>query len=207
MKRNLTRERVVDAALELIDEEGVEALSMRKLGRRLGVEGMALYTHVRGKPDLLDAVGTRVAAGLHTDFDRSLPWRERVRRSVVAFANLQASHPRAFPLVYRPGLQTDAVSLLTEELLDALRSAGFDPPGAALAYETIVVFVDGALLGRGAWTDEDLRSGWQPGAGRVDRRRFPRFAETAPHAAELTWNEILDSGLTLLLDGLEARLA
>jgi AcrR family transcriptional regulator len=206
MKRNLTRQRVVEAALELIDEEGAEALSMRKLGRRLGVEGMALYTHVRGKPDLLDAVGTRVADALDTDFDDSLPWQERIRRGVVAWAELQEAHPRAFPLVYRAGLQTDAVSLLTEELLDALRTAGFDAAGAALAYETIVVFVDGALLGRGAWTDDDLRSAWQQGGAWADRRRFPRFAEIAPHAARLRWSELLDSGLALLLDGLEARL-
>jgi hypothetical protein len=152
-------------------------------------------------------VQARTRCRPHTDFDRSLPWQERIRGGVVAWAGLQEAHPRAFPLVYRPGLQTDAVSLLTEELLDALRTAGFDEPGAALAYETIVVFVDGALLGRGAWTYADLRSAWQGGAARADAERFPRFAATAPHAAKLTWKEILDSGLTMLLDGLEARLA
>jgi AcrR family transcriptional regulator len=206
MQRNLSRDRVVDAALELIDEEGIGALSMRRLGSKLGVEGMALYTHVSSKADLLDAVGGRVADGLDTAFDPALPWQERILRGARSWAALQERHPRAFPLVYREDHQSDAVSLLTEELLGALRTAGFDAPGAALAYQTIVVFVDGALLGRGTWTDDELESAWRRGAARVDPTHYPRFAEIAPHAARLSWDEILESGLSLLLDGLQARL-
>jgi len=204
--RTITEEAIVDQALELIAEDGIDALTMRGLGARLGVEGMALYTYFRSKSDLLDAAAERILEELDTHFEPSLPWQERIRRGTFAWAGLQARHRRAFPLVYRGGLRTDAVRRLTEELLDALRSAGFDERGAALAYQTLIVLVDAALLGRSSWTDDDLQTAWRRHAETLDPAAFPRFREVAPHAAELTWEEILDSGLDLLLQGLEQRL-
>src|SRR5262249_37871275 len=136
-KRTLTRDRVVEAALELIDGDGLGALSMRRLGAALGVEGMALYTHVRDKDDLLDAVAVRVLDELELDFDRTRPWQERIRRTALAWAGLQARHPRAFPLVYRPATATEAPREVAEEMFDALRTAGFGPRETALAYQTI----------------------------------------------------------------------
>ena len=206
-KRTLSRARVVEAALRLVDREGVDALSMRRLGRELGVEGMALYTHVRHKSDLLDAVAERVLEELDTDFDRSARWQERVRRGALAWAELQAAHPRAFPLVYRPDHGSHAVTQLTEELMDALRTGGFDERSAALAYQTIVLLIDGALLGRGPATDKDLQQGWRRVARTIPADRYPRVAEVAPRAATLTWREIIDTGLELLLAGLEARVS
>jgi AcrR family transcriptional regulator len=204
--RTLSRDRIADAALELIEEDGIESLSMRRLGRKLGVEGMALYTYFGNKSELLDAAAERVLEGLDLEFDRTAPWQERIRRGTLAWARLQERHPRAFPLVYRGGLRTEAVRLLTEELLDALRTAGFDERGAALAYQSLIVLVDAALLGRSSWTDEDLHAGWSRAAALAEPDAYPRFGEIAPHAARLTWQEILDSGLDLLLHGLERRL-
>jgi AcrR family transcriptional regulator len=197
---------VVDCALALIDREGIEAATMRRVGRELGVEGMALYTHVRDKADLLDAVAERVLEGLDVDFDRGAAWQERIRRGVLAWAALQEAHPRAFPLVYRGGVRTESVGLLTEELLDALRTAGFDERGAALAYQTVIVLIDSALLDRSPEGDAGFQEGWARFAERVDPRRYPRVAEVGPRAATLTWAEILDSAVDLLLRGLEARL-
>lgn len=174
-KRTLSTERIVEAALTLIDREGIDALSMRRLGKTLGVEGMALYTHVRNKSDLLDAVANRLVGELDVAFDRSLPWQERIRRGVREWAGLQQRHPRAFPLVYRSGYKSNAVLLLTEELLDALRAAGFDERSAALAYQTVVVLVDGALLGRGTSTDRDLQTAWRHASASVDPSIAPRY--------------------------------
>ena len=205
--RRTSERQIVDEALALVEEQGLAGLTMRALGRRLGVEGMALYTYFRTKDELLDAAGTRILEELDGDFDRSLPWQERVRRGALAWAAMQASHPRAFPLVYRGGVRTNAVPLLTEQLLDALRGAGFDERGAALAYQSLVVLIDAALLGLGATTDADLHAGWRHGEATLDAQTFPRFLEVAPHAATLSWEEILESGLDLLLRGLEQRLA
>ena len=179
---------------------------MRALGRSLGVEGMALYTHVSSKGDLLDGVAVKILEELDLDSDSTRAWQERIRRVALAWAGLQDRHRRSFVLVYRAGLPSGAVERATEELLDALRVAGFDERGAALAYQTIIVFVDGALIGRSSWTDHDLQTAWAQNAATIDSERCPRYAEVAPHAARLTWNQVLDSGLSLLLAGLHARL-
>jgi hypothetical protein len=167
---------------------------------------MALYTHVRSKADLLDAVAVLVLADLDVPAGRTAAWQERLRSGALAWAALQERHPRAFPLVFRRGLPTDVVSNLTEEMLDALRAAGFDERETAVAYEAIVVLVDSALLNRSSWSDADLQRAWREGSAKADPGRFPRFAEVAPAAATLTWREILDTGLDLLVRGLEARL-
>ena len=70
----------------------------------------------------------------------------------------------------------------------------------------VLVLVDAALLGRSSWTDDELQTAWRRHAETLDPSVFPRFSEVAPHAAELTWEEILDSGLDLLPRGLEERL-
>jgi AcrR family transcriptional regulator len=204
--RQTSRAAIVDEALALIEEEGLDALTMRALGRRLGVEGMALYTYVRSKSELLDAAAERILEALELDFDAALPWQERIRRGTFAWAGLQARHPQGFPLVYRR-VRTDAVARLTEELLDALRTAGFDKRGAALAYESLIILIDAALLGRSSWTDDDLQAAWEYSGRMRDAHGFPRLVEMAPHGATLTWEEILSSGLDLLLRGLEQRLA
>src|SRR5436309_2901718 len=137
--RTTTEEAIVETALDLVERQGLDALTMRALGKRLGVEGMALYTYFASKDELLDAAAARVLDDLPTDWDRTLDWRERIHRGILSWAELQALHPRAFPLVYRRGSRSGPVSLLTEELFDALRAAGFAPRDAALAYQSLIV--------------------------------------------------------------------
>jgi hypothetical protein len=118
---------------------------------------------------------------------------------------MKRQHPQAFPLVYRPDLPTDKVGRTTEYILDALRVGGFDAAGAALAYQTLICFLDGALLG---WPPESYHANelWGAVVGRIDTARFPRQHEVAPHAARLRWDDVWESGLDLLLTGLRARL-
>jgi AcrR family transcriptional regulator len=206
-KRTLTRERVAAAALTLIEREGLERLTMRGLGGDLGVEGMALYTHVRNKDDLLDVVADLVLEELDVSFDVDAQWQERLRHAARSWGALQERYPRAFPLIFRSGLQTDRVRVLTEEMLDALRTAGFDERGTAEAYQAFVVLLDSALIGRSQWTDAELQAAWRRGAAAVDASVYPRFAEVAPRAAELTWPVMFDVALDVLVQGVEARLA
>lgn len=197
----LTRERVVEQALELADAEGPDAVTMRKLGRLLGVEGMALYTHVRSKDDLLDAVAARILSELELEpVDRS-DWRGRIEAGVRAWAAMRARHPRAFPLVFRGGAAPDRVLPVTEELIDALRAAGFDEAEAALAYQTLVYFLDGALL---VWPGAPPAAGWKAGAARIPESRYPRYHEVARQSDSLSWESVFENGLRLFLDGLDA---
>ncbi|MDH5676093.1 MAG: TetR/AcrR family transcriptional regulator [Myxococcales bacterium] len=120
----LSRERVLSAALELADEAGVEALSMRKLGQRLGVEAMSLYKHVTNKDDVLDGIVDRVAAEIE------LPgiggdWRAEMRRRAVSAHAVLMRHPWATMLIVSRVNVGPAMLRYVDRTIGCLREAGF----------------------------------------------------------------------------------
>ena len=88
----LTRERVVEAALRVMDEEGLDAVSMRRVAREVGVEAMSLYHHVEDKEDLLDGICEHVMAGFEFP-DPVEDWAENCRRGARAWRRLLQAHP------------------------------------------------------------------------------------------------------------------
>ena len=99
----LSRERVVQAALEFIEEHGLANLTMRKLGDRLGVEAMSLYRHVPGREELLDQVVAHIIAEMDYDDDvLDAPqdgWQDFLQRLAHGVRRTALAHPVAFPLV------------------------------------------------------------------------------------------------------------
>src|SRR5215469_17789579 len=75
----LTRQAVVDRALQLADADGLDALTIRKLATRLGVTPMALYWHFRGKEELLEGLAEPIWAGIDVNVDSAAPWSEQLR--------------------------------------------------------------------------------------------------------------------------------
>ena len=201
----LTRERVVEAALELIDAGGVEALTMRRLGAELGVQGMALYHHFESKDDLLNAVSLRLLGELELPDPPPSDWQQRIRAVVMAWAGLQDRHPRAFELVYRRRPPDTWDVRPAEEIFDALRSAGFDEVETANAYLTLIFLLDGALFSR-PYPFSIVGEAARYGASAVDAERFPRYVEIGPHVGDVSWEQVYGLGVDLLISGLEARL-
>lgn len=147
----LDRERIVTAALELIDASGVESLSMRSLGKHLGFEAMALYRHVEGREDLLEAVVGRLMSDLQLPQGTS-SWQDYIEQVAHQVRALAHRHPRAFPLVatrhpaapwLRPPMRSLAV---VEHFLSTLRQQGWPPPAAVEAYQAFSSFLLGYLL-------------------------------------------------------------
>ena len=127
----LTRERVLTAALRLVDEEGLDALTMRALGARLGVEGMAVYNHVPGKRALHEGI----AELLWAEFERSVEPDPDWKRSIRAFADgvrqLARRHPNAFPLLFATRVSPAPGLRAFRAQLETLRGAGLDEARAA----------------------------------------------------------------------------
>jgi len=122
----LTRARVLDAAIALADRDGVDAVSMRRLGQELGVEAMSLYTHVHGKDDLLDGMVDAVVARFPV-VRREASWTATLRGALLAAGAEMARHPWA-PGVVRtrtsPGPATTAyLDAISRILADAGLSA------------------------------------------------------------------------------------
>lgn len=205
----LTRDRIVDAALAVGDAEGLEAVSMNRLGQELGTTAMALYRHVDSKQALLAAMAERILAELDLE-SATRPgspggWRAAVAGVVHAWADLMAAHPRTVRLLYSERPVTRQDLLPARVMVEAMLADGFAPELAARAYRTVVLFVDSVLLA--APLDPDAgHAGWQ----RLPPdflAEMPAVATTAPYVDALTYREVFDFGLRLLLDGIAAEAA
>lgn len=140
-KHNLTREQVVDAALEIVDGEGLDALTMRRLGAALGVEAMALYRHVPNKETLLDLTVER----MRSEMDLAEIPDEPAQLMVAIFAEYRrvlAAHPNMLSLAAR---RTDTNSLSG---LEYLIEQGVELEDAIELYQSLLAFTIGfSVLG------------------------------------------------------------
>lgn len=200
----LTRDAIVDAALELIDERGLDALSMRALGSRLGVEAMAIYRHVPDKRTLLDAVAQRLLSELDAGAQADGDWRAVLASFAHEYRRMAEAHPHAVPLLSgRPARAYLAARDGAEWLLARLVRDGFTPAEAAMAMRLTGRFVIGFAL--------DARRVESPPpelAGQLADDGYPLLGglvgQLVPSPVH-DW-ELFTFGLTVLLDGLEARL-
>lgn len=120
----LTRERVLQAAVDLADRGGNEAVSMRKLGQELGVDAMALYRHVRGKDDLLDGL-VEVIVGQIERPSPSGDWKTRLRQQAMAARQVMLRHPWARRVLEERGTGGPACLGYIESILATLHDGGF----------------------------------------------------------------------------------
>jgi TetR/AcrR family tetracycline transcriptional repressor len=154
--RPLSRELIVRTAIAFVDERGLAALTMRALGERLGVEAMAIYHHVNGREDLLDAVADELVTGIRLDPEQELGpadgWQAYVHQLAHSARSLATSHPLAFPLVATrhpaaPWLRPPLRSLgVVEDFLAAMRARGLDNKAAVHVYKVFTSFLLGHLL-------------------------------------------------------------
>ena len=146
-REQLSRAKVLDAALRLVDEHGLDGLSMRKLAAVLGVEAMSLYNHVANKSDLLDGVAGRVFESIPLP-DPALPWDERLRALGINAHVAFGSHPvvvRALAANQATPRSAGALRFL-DALLGALLEAGLSERAAVRRYRALFGLVFGSVL-------------------------------------------------------------
>ncbi len=200
-RARLDRDRVLAAALALVDREGLDALSMRRLGAELGVEAMSIYNHVPDKGAILDGLCEVMLAELG-DGGVEGDWREVARVQCVRFREVGRRHPAAFSLFStRPIGAYASARDLSEAMLSGLRAAGFDRATAIMAYRTVVRYVLGFVLAEVA-----VRTEGTGGGAPVSERAHPLFAEMLVALRDDDADGLFTFGLDVLLDGLAARL-
>lgn len=210
----LTRARVLGAALDLVDAEGLDALTMRRLARELGYDAMALYRYASNRAALLDGVAEVVLDELVIPRDGS-GWQHQLRAVAHDFRRLARAHPHAVPLlVTRPlstplGLRPLGTLRPLEQLLELLIGAGFAPADALHVYRTYMGFLYGHVLtelqevvAEPEETDDLLRLGLH----RLPPREFPRVRSLASQLAAYDGAAELEQGLDILLTGLDTLL-
>src|SRR6266508_333433 len=138
----ISADAIVEASMAIADEQGLSALTMQAVARRLGVTPMALYRHVRDKADLLD----RLVEALLTEFplpSGDLPWDERLRHLGRSVRRVARRHPAVFPLLLQRPAATPESRRVRDAVCTALEEAGFDPARAQRAER----LVSTAILG------------------------------------------------------------
>lgn len=203
----LSRDQVAQAALELADSDGLEALSMRALADRLDVGTMTLYGYFRNKDELLDAV-VDAAVGEGTLPEPDGDWKEQLRTVVLYARASLLRHPSLVELrVRRPVLRPEALRF-SERCLAILRSAGFDVREGTAAFRLIFTYTFGfAALSPAGSTEDDRRTAFAALAA-LPPDEYPALAEARAEASEAMGGEdVFEYGLDRILDGLEARLA
>jgi AcrR family transcriptional regulator len=171
----LSRERVLRAALALVDEQGVEALTMRRLGRELGVEAMSLYGYVDSKEDLIEGVVEQVFREMPLIQPGPGEWQVRLRRHAAVYRKVLLDHPNVVRLVARRPLDTEGIAAFVDSALAELRSLGLDLQMADRVLGVIAGFALGHVSEQ---VGDELRP--RPSAPveppHIDARRFPHLA-------------------------------
>ena len=213
--RPLTREDVLRAALGIVDQEGVGALSMRRLALVLQRDPMVPYRHAANKAALLDGMTELVLRQLMVE-PSGEPWQAQLRAIARRFRELALAHPNVVPLlVTRPlatplGLRPLGTLRPLEGVLELLIGAGFTPDDALSTYRVLFGFLYGHVLNETQElvhdpeeTDDLLRLGLY----RLPAREFPRLRSLASALASYDGAAELEHGLDILLDGIQARFA
>ena len=147
-RKPLTREAIIDAAIELLDAHGFDGLSMRKVATVLGVEAMSLYNHVDGKDALLDGIHERILLSLDPP-PHARSWQAFVRHQAFALHRALLAHPHAIPLFATRPASTPAAVERLGSFLEVLGKAGFTPVQTL----SIVQLVAQLVIGHAMWTN------------------------------------------------------
>jgi AcrR family transcriptional regulator len=199
----LSRDRILDRAVEVADADGVEALTMRRLADDLGYEAMSLYRHVANKDDVLGGILDIVLAEIESPAIEG-EWDEAIRRSAISVDDVLGRHPWATDLLMSPGGVRPARLAYMNELLGRLREAGFSADTTYTAYHAL----DAHIFGFALW----LASHTAVPPDVVERLArelslddYPYLAEHRDqHLTEGPHREVsaFEFGLDLILDGL-----
>ena len=205
--------RITAAALQIVDTEGSQALTMRRLGQALDRKVMTLYRYVPSKDALLDGVVARVLTDLAIN-PAAADWRQELRDLAASFRSLALAHPNAVPLlVTRPlasplGQRPPATLRPLEDFLELLIRAGFSPANALRAYRLFFGFLHGHvldelqdLIDNPDETDGLLRLGLY----RLRPREFPRIRSLALELASYDGAAHLQQGVEMMITGLQFR--
>ena len=207
----LSKERVLLAAIELADDGGIEAVTMRKLAQELGVEAMSVYYYVTNKDDILDGIIDIVVGEIATP-PTGIGWRAAIRASAISAHQILMCHPWACSLMMMPARVRPARVHYMEALLGCLRGAGFSPWVTLHAYHALDSHILGSTLWEIGYTSgaqsvgdlattflEELRLGEHPFLA----EHITQHLEGSSHPDRSDF----EFGLDLLLDGLERTLA
>ncbi|HXN03281.1 MAG TPA: TetR/AcrR family transcriptional regulator C-terminal domain-containing protein [Candidatus Acidoferrum sp.] len=204
----LTRDRVLRTAISLADRDGIDLLSMRHLGGKLGVEAMSLYNHVRNKDDMLDGMIDVVFSEIDLP-PTGADWRTAMRQRAISAHHVLLRHPWAIALMESRATPGPANLRHHDAVLGSLRAAGFSVDMTAHAYSILDGYIYGFTMTESRLpfsSPQEVKEvagsileGFRPG-------EYPHLAEMAVDRAMkpgFRYGSEFEYGLDLILDGIE----
>ncbi len=196
----LTRERIVQAALDLVNEQGLAGCSTRRLGERLGCEAMSIYHHFKSKQHLLDALVEQAITSVEVP-EPGDDGEARLRRCLSSYRAMARRWPALFSLVATHRLNTPTGVRFIESVLRLIRSIEPDPERAARQFRAIGYYLSGACLDETAGYARGP-SAAEPVSDEFIRRECPNLVAAAPYFKEQHWDATFDYGVDALLRGI-----
>lgn len=199
----LSTGRIVAAACALVDAEGLEAVSTRRLAAELGVSGPSLYNHFATKHEILDAVADSVSAQVDLSmFENGREWREALQEWALSYRAALARHPHIVPVLARGPGRRPAALRLADAVFGAMTAAGWPAAQATSIGAVLRWYVLGAALGSFAGGFVDDESAYDP----ADYPHLGQAHLLAERRGTVD-DRAFTTGLRALLDGLEAQYA
>jgi AcrR family transcriptional regulator len=207
----LTRERILRAALHVMDAEGLEAVTMRRLGRELGVEAMSLYNHVEDKEAILEGILEVVMAEFEFPNETG-DWEADVRAGARAWRRLMIAHPTVIALFAESKHPASSPERLRpmEWAFDVLGRGGLSEDEVVHTFRAFGGYIMGSVLNEVAnpvpgVADRDHRAEHEQLARALPTDEFPNLARLLPLMAECDAEVDFEFGLDLLMAGLRAK--
>jgi AcrR family transcriptional regulator len=204
--RRLTRDEVARAALDVLDREGLDALSMRSLAAELGVGTMTLYGYVRSKQELLDAAVDVAFSSWAPEPAEGEDWRARATAHALGTWRMLRRHPVIAQLRGRQPITRPQAYRVTEEALRILLDAGLPPDEATRAFRLVFTYVNGWALFGPEDLPPELHRAVRLSVAALPADEFPTLSTLATEIADTAGGEAqFRYGLELVMDAIQAR--
>ena len=205
----LSRERIVKAALALVDDEGLAALSMRRLAAALGVDPMAIYYYLPNKAALEDAIVEAVVADVEDPgFRRKPSLHEFVVSAGRAYRAALLRHPRALPLVVNRNLATPTSLKVADNMLGLFVEAGMTSAEGVATLNIFAIYVEGAALRESLRPEQpqaDDHEGLRRMQDALPPTEFPNLTRAIAGGKMMNPEEEFEFGLRALAQGLSEQ--
>jgi AcrR family transcriptional regulator len=198
----VTADDVVAAAIDIVDREGVDALTIRRVAEACGLSPMGLYRHVRDKDDLLDRIVDAVVGPGLQDLQASGPWDQQVADLFRYLRRLFLDHPGVAVLCVLRPTPVIGVARFYARILAALAEGGFTGTDAVHAFDTLLMFMFGSVLWEIPRATTDPRE--RLVAVAIGDEASTQIIERASELSRRDPTEYFEAGLNTILDGLRA---
>lgn len=209
-RNTLSRERIVDTAVDLVDHEGLHALTMYRLAEQLGVGTMSLYRHIDDKDDLLDAVAQQLISGLQVPDGAPDDWEGRVVGYLRSLRAQALRHPALGRLLAERGLTVGPVFEQLETVHAILRTAGFSDPESVRTFYSLLTYVFGSVIWELPRVHDQpaaaYTAAWNTALDQLDEGAYPTLLALRDPLTTSASRDQFEYGLDLLMTALRARL-